>query len=46
MGDHDAHAPVGSVDRTVLMSIKQRLATAPYIRTTNISENHPHYGSD
>lgn len=37
MGTPDSHAPVGQVDRTVLMSIKQRLDTAPYIETTTIT---------
>ena len=37
MGTPDSHAPVGQVNRTVLMSIKQRLDTAPYIETTTIT---------
>lgn len=40
MGSHDTHTPVGSVDRTILMSIKQRLDTAAYIGTTTISLKH------
>lgn len=31
------HAPVGSVDRTVLLSIEARLDTAPSVRSTRIS---------
>lgn len=39
MANH-SHTPVGSVDRTVLMSIKQRLDTAPYIHSTVLSLKH------
>ncbi len=34
------HTPVGSVDRTILMSIKQRLDTAPYIQSTALDLKH------
>jgi hypothetical protein len=37
MAGSDSHAPVGSVDRTVLVSIKQRLDTAAYVRATTLS---------
>ena len=40
MAEHDAHAPVGRVDRTVLLSSKQRLDTAEYIHTTTLSLKH------
>lgn len=39
MGNH-SHTPVGSIDRTILMSIKQRLDTAPYIYSTTLSLKH------
>jgi len=39
MTEH-SHAPTGSVDRTILLSIKQRLDTAPYIHTTNLTLKH------
>ena len=39
MGNH-SHAPIGSVDRTILMSIKQRLNTAPYIHSTVLNLKH------
>lgn len=35
-----SHSPVGSVDRTILMSIKQRLNTAPYIHSTVLNLKH------
>ena len=35
-----SHAPVGNVDRTILMSIKQRLETAPYIQSTRLNLKH------
>ena len=37
---NNSHTPVGSVDRTILMSIKQRLATAPYIHSTILNRKH------
>lgn len=39
MGPH-AHTPIGSVDRTILLSIKQRLDTAPYIQSTTLELKH------
>lgn len=35
-----SHTPIGSVDRTILMSIKQRLDTAPYIHSTALNLKH------
>lgn len=35
MANHP-HTPIGSVDRTILMSIKQRLDTAPYVHSTTL----------
>lgn len=39
MANH-SHTPIGSVDRTILMSIKQRLDTAPYIHSTTLNLKH------
>lgn len=39
MANH-SHSPIGSIDRTILMSIKQRLDTAPYIYSTSLDLKH------